>query len=125
MENDKDYNLLYIDDSVQAGRLMTIYMQRAGFCVSVARDTKEARKILADYRIDAIITDIGLPGENGVDFYNWLKQHDRYKHLPVLLVSAHAFGFDGFMAEHKDIFYTKPLFFPDLISRMKKMLSGE
>lgn len=122
MKNEKAYNLLYIDDSVQAGRLMTIYMQRAGFCVTVVKNTAEARKQLTEYHIDAIIADIGLPGESGVDFYNWLKETESYKNLPILLVSAHAFGFDGFLAEHRDVFYTKPLFFPDLINQLRKML---
>ena len=117
------YRVLYIDDNEQAGRLMTIYLHRAGFDVDLVNSASEARERLKETGIHAIIIDIGLPGESGVEFYKWLQSAESYKNIPALLVSAHAFGFDGFMAEHRDIFFSKPIFFPDLISRLKKMLN--
>jgi len=116
--------ILYIDDDQQAGKLMRFYLQREDFDVLVCTDTQKAREILASQQIDAIITDIGLPGENGIDFYKWLQKHETFKKIPVLLVSAHAVGFDEVLSEHRDIFMSKPLFFPEVIERLNTMLGN-
>ena len=114
--------ILYIDDDQQAGKLMRFYLQRENYDVLVCTDTKNARNVLAAEPIDAIITDIGMPGEDGISFYKWLQKHETYRNIPILLVSAHAMGFDEVLREHKDIFLSKPLFFPDLIERLDRMI---
>jgi CheY-like chemotaxis protein len=71
-----------------------------------------------------VITDIGLPGENGIEFYEWITQSE-YKHIPVLMVSAHAMGFSEVLTRHRDIFFEKPIFFPAFIQHIKKTLEQD
>ncbi len=113
--------VLYIDDDYQAGLLARVFLQKAGFDTELALNTRQAREILAAKTIHMVITDIGLPGENGVDFYRWL-QASEFKAIPVFLVSAHAMGFSDVLTDHRDIFFEKPLFFPSFIERIKKQL---
>jgi len=113
--------ILYIDDDYQSGLLAKVFLEKSGYKVEIALNTTDARDILGRMKIDMIISDIGLPGENGVQFYEWVVQSD-YKHLPVLLVSAHAMGFSHVLTEHRDIFFEKPLFFPKFIDHVKKIL---
>ncbi|MGD9899598.1 MAG: response regulator transcription factor [Calditrichaceae bacterium] len=112
--------ILYIDDDAHSGILLKIYLEKAGFSVLVCRDTRKARNILAGNKIDCIITDVGLPGESGLGFYEWLQKSD-FKSIPILIVSAHAIGFDHILVEHKDIFLEKPILFPLLIDRLNKI----
>jgi len=114
--------IIYIDDDYQAGLLCKVFLERAGFNIEICLNTKEAREKLASKTIDMLITDIGLPGENGVEFYEWLMQ-SKYKDIPVLLVSAHAMGFSHVLTEHRDIFFEKPLFFPNFIDKVKEVLN--
>lgn len=113
--------ILYIDDNIQAGRLTKLYLEKNKFKVFLAGDTTAARDILAAEKINVLITDIGLPGEDGLQFYKWLQNIEPYKKIPVLLVSAHAVGFDDILRDHRDIFIAKPVFFPELISRLEKI----
>lgn len=114
-------NILYIDDNSQACLLTKIYLERNDYHCFVCINTDKARKILAENEIDCIMTDIGLPGEDGIAFYKWLMAQPSYKDIPVLFVSAHALGFDDVLVEHKDNFITKPIFFPDLIARLNHL----
>ena len=115
--------ILYIDDDYQAGLLAKVFLERARFNVEICLNTKEARKLLAEKKIDLVITDVGLPGETGTEFYEWFVQSE-YKQTPVLMVSAHAMGFSHVLTEHRDIFFEKPLFFPSFIEHIKKILGS-
>ena len=116
--------IIYIDDDFQSGLLCKVFLERANFHVDICLNTKEARNLLAKEHIDMVITDIGLPGENGIEFYEWITQSE-YKHIPVLMVSAHAMGFSEVLTQHRDIFFEKPIFFPAFIQQIKKTLEKE
>ncbi|RMH64923.1 MAG: response regulator [Calditrichaeota bacterium] len=113
--------ILYIDDDYQSGLLVKFFFEKEGFKVELAMNTSEARDILKNNPVDMVITDIGLPGENGIEFYKWLTGSE-YKDIPIFLVSAHAMGFNEVLTEHRDIFFEKPLFFPNFIKEVRKVL---
>ena len=114
--------ILYIDDNSQARLLLKLFLEKENFEVFAAPDTKTARKVLTERQISCIITDIGLPGESGLEFYGWVQNESAYKNLLFLFVSGHAVGFDNVLTQHKNNFITKPIFFPDLIDRLHKEL---
>ena len=117
-------HILYIDDNSQACLLLKLFLEKEGYRVFTTRETQTARKVLSKETIDCIITDIGLPDENGIEFYQWVQQQPEYKNLFFLFVSGHAVGFDQVLTEHKDNFITKPIFFPDLIDRLNRELKS-
>ena len=121
--NEQNKTILYIDDDYQAGLLCKVFLEKAGFWVEIVLNTAEARKILKEKNIDMVITDVGLPGENGVEFYKWMMGSE-YKNIPVLIVSAHAMGFSEVLTEHRDIFFEKPIFFPTFIDKVKEMFQA-
>ncbi len=114
--------ILFVDDDRQTLILAKLFLEKEGFEVHGCSNTEKARKVLQKHAIDYIITDVGLPGENGFQFYDWLQEQPQFKEIPVLFVSAHAVGFDEHLTKHRDHFMPKPLFFPDLIERLKKDL---
>lgn len=117
--------ILFIDDNAQSGALAKIYLEKENFEVLLAGDTQQARKLLQQHVVDCILCDIGLPGENGVDFYRWLETQPAYKDIVFYFISGHAMGFDHVLTEHRDHFLTKPIFYPDLVVTLKKELYGE
>lgn len=115
--------ILYIDDNSQARLLLKLFLEKEGFKVFSAGNTEMARKILKEHQISCIITDVGLPGENGLEFYHWIQEQDAYKQILFLFVSGHAVGFNNDLSIHRSNFITKPIFFPDLIDRLHKELT--
>jgi DNA-binding response OmpR family regulator len=115
--------ILYIDDDYQSGLLVKVFLERENYNVLICQNTKEAREKLAASRPDLLITDIGLPVESGLQFYDWFITSE-YKDIPLLFVSAHAVGFNEALTRHKDIFFEKPIYFPKLIQRIKTIFQN-
>ena len=53
-----------------------------------AGTTAEAEAILGKERIDLILLDLALPGEDGLTFCRRIKAQERYRELPVIAFSA-------------------------------------
>ena len=115
-------NVLFVDDDFNSGLMAKLYLERNKFKVYVAKDTTRARNLLGKFKFSLIISDIGMPGENGIDFFKWLKKEDAYKEIPVFLISAHASNLDDLDPKTDVEFFEKPLFFPKLIDRINKII---
>ena len=48
----------------------------------------EALKFLPRQPFDLIVTDINMPDINGFELINFVKNNDRYRHIPVIFVST-------------------------------------
>lgn len=120
---DKRKLIIYIDDDHQAGLLGKVFLERENYLIEICLNTKQARAILDNKAVDMIITDVGLPGENGIEFYEWIKS-SHHKNIPVLIVSAHAFGFNDMFRKYKDVFFEEPIFFPKLVAKIREILGS-
>ncbi|MBK8031162.1 MAG: response regulator [Chloroflexi bacterium] len=81
-------HILVVDDEIGALTLIGIMLERGGFEVQKARDAKSALGILEEYTPDLIILDVMMPGMNGIDLCQLLRQQDRTRKTPVLILSA-------------------------------------
>lgn len=59
-------HILIVDDHREIRDLVSRALTKEGFRVSSAADGRAMRKILADGRIDLILLDLMLPGEDGL-----------------------------------------------------------
>ena len=75
-------HLLVIDDDTRLRNLLGKFLDENGFQVSLAKDTAEARQLLAASQFDLLIVDVMMPEENGIDFTNSFKQTSK---SPVLI----------------------------------------
>ena len=65
-----------------------LFRGEAGCAFHGAGTTAEAEKILEKEKIDLILLDLALPGEDGLTFCRRLKAQERYRDLPVIAFSA-------------------------------------
>lgn len=71
--------LLYVDDEEPIGRLISRYFSRRGDRVLIARTIAEAQAVLEVEEPNAILVDVWLGHESGVELVNWLSE--RSPHL--------------------------------------------
>lgn len=116
-------NILFVDDDSNCGLIAKLYLEKNDFKVYVAKDTIKARNLLKSIKFDLIISDIGMPGESGIDFCKWLQDENQYKDIPVFLVSAHASNLADLDPKVDVDFFVKPLFFPKLIDKIQEVLT--
>ena len=96
---------LVIDDEPAILRLVALVLEDLGCEALTARDAESALKLIEKQELDFVISDVKLPGMDGLELARRIKSEEKKK--PVLLMSA--FGeprnhpADGFLAKPFDI----------------------
>ena len=85
----------------------------------------EALKALPTQRFDLIVTDINMPDINGLELINFVKKDERYKEIPLLIISTEKSDEDKKrgMAIGANAYITKP-FQPQHLQDTVKSLLG-
>lgn len=82
--------ILAVDDSPTMRRIIINTLKRAGFDDIVeACDGKDAlAKLRVDDEVNLVITDWNMPEMDGLTFVSTLRSMEKYKDLPVLMVTT-------------------------------------
>lgn len=83
--------ILLVDDHVDTLALFERLLRLEGYRVHAARSADEATRLAAENRYDLLISDVGMPGQNGLDLMRQLK---RLYGLRGIAVSGFAHGQD-------------------------------
>lgn len=77
--------VLFVEDSPFFRNLTVPFLEQAGFEVLVAEDGERAMEILrnGEREVDAVITDIEMPGISGFEVARLIKKEAALAHLPV------------------------------------------
>ena len=80
-------SILVIEDNDLTARLYQGLLEKAGYNVLLAIDTRDAEQYLNNIEVDLIILDYELPDKIGVEWLRDLREYPLYVDLPVILVS--------------------------------------
>ncbi len=78
------------DDEAIGELLVEAIQQETPYQAVLASNGFQALKMLRTVKPDVFILDYGLPGMNGLEFYDAIHAVKALEHLPVLIVSAEA-----------------------------------
>ena len=82
-------NILVVDDSSLVRLKVKNTLREEGFQVTEATSGEDVLKNIGNYPIfDLIIMDIILPGRNGLDTIERIKENPRYNLVPVMILSV-------------------------------------
>ena len=126
LTNSKKKSILIIEDEQDIADLLILVLTKEGYFVEKSLTAKEANGILesALNLPDLILLDIKMPGLNGIDFCQKLKQSEKYCHIPIIMISALVLPKDielGYACGAID-YIVKPWNNDDLLSRIKSRL---
>jgi phosphoserine phosphatase RsbU/P len=85
---DREPTVLIVDDEPINLTILGIVLEKEGFHVLRATSGAEARQIASDARLDLILLDIMMPGEDGFETCAGLKQHGQTADIPVIFLTA-------------------------------------
>ena len=116
--------VLVVEDEPKIADMERDFLEGSGYQPYVASDGKEALKIMDEVEIDAIILDVMLPGEDGMELLRKLKASKKTKDIPVIMVTAKGAEYDKVkgLDAGADDYVTKPFGMMELISRIKAVL---
>jgi two-component system, cell cycle sensor histidine kinase and response regulator CckA len=111
--------VLVVDDEPMMRSMMSQILQQEGLSVLTADCAAQALSIFQSHqsRIDLLITDIVMPGMNGMDLATLLQAE--YPGLPVLLMSGYC---DVQQIGDRFEILEKPFSLSDLITRVRRLM---
>ena len=80
--------VLIVDDVPDNLSLLSAALDEAGYIVLVARDGYSALGTLQRTKPDLILLDAVMPGMDGFETCERIKQQDDYRHIPVIFMTA-------------------------------------
>lgn len=82
----EETSILVVDDDATTARWVACLASRTGFNALVASDAGEALNRLTEERFAAVISDVEMPGMNGLELLQHIRLH--FPELPVILMTA-------------------------------------
>jgi len=82
--------ILLVDDDKDTQYAMQYILEEAGYEVFIASDGREAVKRLETDKLHLILMDIMMPGMDGYEATRILKENERFKHIPIVAMTAKA-----------------------------------
>jgi len=79
--------VLVVDDEPNLRRVLSAQLSRDGYDVHTAEDGAQALAVLAEHHIDLVITDLKMPGVDGMELLRRTLKLDA--ELPVVMITAH------------------------------------
>ena len=84
---DTNGKVLVVDDEPNAVRVLSAILSEGGYHVLESGDVEKAIGIVKTEEVDAIITDLKMPGKNGMDFFDYITEN--HSDIPVIFLTAY------------------------------------
>ena len=84
----KKRKILVVDDELDMRTFITTLLETSGYRPIIAVNGEEGIQKARETKPAAIILDVMMPREGGIQMYRELKTDDELKHIPVIMLSA-------------------------------------
>jgi two-component system OmpR family response regulator len=114
-------HILLVEDDKDIASLASRYLRANGCRTSAAGDGRDMDRILADQRIDLIVLDVMLPGEDGLSLCRRLRAAST---IPIIMLTARADEIDRILGIEMgaDDYLGKPFNPRELLARIRAVL---
>ena len=120
--------LLLADDSIAIQKVIDLTFTDEGMEVTTVGDGQDALDKLNQFTPDVVLADIFMPGVDGYELCKFIKEDERFRGVPVMLLVGSFEPFDEAEAKRAgaDDVVTKPFqSIRDLVSRVGSLVSHE
>lgn len=114
-------HILVVDDDREIRDLLGRFLTKHGYRVTAVQDGKNMRRALADWRIDLVVLDLMLPGEDGLSLCRDLRAKSQ---IPVIMLTMMGEETDRIIGLEMgaDDYLPKPFNPRELLARIKAVL---
>jgi CheY-like chemotaxis protein len=114
--------ILIVDDNQSLATVIQYMLEQNGYEVSSAFDGLEGYSAYFQFQPDLVITDIQMPGENGLELISHIREQDPA--VKTIYMSGNLEKFNNLLEEEKKRFrinvLSKPFFMDDLIKQVSE-----
>jgi diguanylate cyclase (GGDEF)-like protein len=116
-----DARILIVDDDDAIRDSMHEFVQMAGYVSKTAGTAEDALKLLQNEDVDVVITDIMLPGINGLELTDRIKKKFD---IDVIVMTGYSgdYSYEEAISKGASDFVFKPVRFEELLLRLRRVL---
>jgi two-component system, cell cycle response regulator DivK len=117
--------IMVVEDNELSRDALSRRLARRGYRIVLAVDGAQAIELARNELPDIILMDLGLPRVDGWEATRQLKGDPATRHIPIIVLSAHAMTNDRDKALQAggDEFDTKPVRFQPLLDKIEALLA--
>jgi two-component system OmpR family response regulator len=114
-------HVLLVEDDLEISRMLQGVLSESGFAVSAVTDAGEMDAVLRLARVDLVVLDIMLPGEDGLSICRRLRAGSA---IPIIMVTARGDAVDRIVGLEigADDYLPKPFDSRELVARIRALL---
>ena len=114
-------NILVVEDDRETRALIAKYLRGNACNVTTATDGREMARTLAEHRVDLVILDVMLPGEDGLSLCRKLRADSQ---IPIIMLTARGEDVDRILGLEMgaDDYLAKPFNPRELLARINAVL---
>lgn len=114
-------HVLVVDDDSEIRDLLGQFLRKQGFRVTGARDGNEMRKVIGNGKVDLVVLDLMLPGDDGLKLCRELRSQSN---MPIIMLTAAGDETDRVVGLEMgaDDYIPKPFSARELLARIKAVL---
>ncbi len=115
-------HILIVDDDAEIRSLLSQYLEKSGLCATAVADGRAMWRALDAGRVDLIVLDLMLPGEDGLTLCRELRA--KPSDIPVIMLTARGDETDRIVGLEMgaDDYLAKPFSARELLARIKVVL---
>lgn len=113
--------VLVVDDETPITEMLFQALSKAGYTCRTAANGEQALSVMAENHFDVVLTDIRMPGMNGVDLLKKIKAaYD--SDVMVMTGFTEDYNYESIVTAGASDFIQKPISFKELMIRLKRVL---
>src|SRR5689334_6969360 len=118
--------ILLADDSITIQKVVNLTFADEGIEVVAVSNGDQAERRLSEVQPDLVLADIFMPGKNGYELCEAIKESGQFHHIPVVLLVGAFEPFDQAEARRvkADAHLTKPFESRTLVDTVRRLISA-
>lgn len=117
--------ILIVDDEQDILTYLSTLLEDNGYATALAKDGEEALKQVEAVGPDLITLDISMPEKSGIKFYREIKTNERWKQIPIIIVTGVSEDFKKFISTRHQVpppegYLSKPINQEEILSLVRK-----
>jgi len=119
--------ILVIDDETFIRRLISHVFEREGYIVHTAANGEDGVKLARDIKPDLIFTDVDMPGKNGFQVCQEIREDEELKDVFIIILTGRGQMKDGEkgLAYGANEYIVKPFKPNSIVDKVRKLLSND
>ncbi len=119
--------ILIVDDEQDIVESLKFVLETSGYNCYTAFNGEDGLKLAKELLPDLIILDVMMPKINGYKISRLLKYDNKYKNIPILMITARSQEEDKLIGEETgaDEYITKPFDLDEVLKLVEKYLNNE